>query len=240
MQTSINHIKKMNKPEKYILVIIVLLFVHVANAQNYANKQFALINYNLEISKDFRKDLKPLQSFIKNADVHNKDAKDKLKAIMVHHFYYHLADELKDNLKISILPVNTHMQKVKYNKFGYPSEKISKILRVGDASHYFKVDIAIKSLTKDKKKNDPKLDDEITFPKIELKVTVYNNEGIIPIDKWYGKKTTQSPLMVKKDLFRDLLKDREIPPKPDLDEKQKNIFELYTMAVDNMIKNIQN
>ncbi|MFP4041777.1 MAG: hypothetical protein ACLFT6_03350, partial [Bacteroidales bacterium] len=231
---------KMKNPKKYILIIIALLFVQVASAQNYSNKQFALINYKLEISKEFRKDLKPLKSFIKGAEVHNKDAKDKLKAIMIHHFYYHLADELKDNLKISILPVDTHMQKVKYDEFGYPKESISKILRVGDASHYFKVKIKINSLTKDMKKKDPKLDDEITFPEIKLEVSVYNNEGVIPIDKWHGKITTQSPLMVKKSLFSGLVKDSEIPLKPDTEEKQKNMFELFSMAVDDMIENIQN
>ncbi|MFO8235966.1 MAG: hypothetical protein R6U04_11245 [Bacteroidales bacterium] len=223
---------------KYFLIFIFILFNQALNAQNYANKQFALINYNLEISKEFRKDLKPLNSFIKSAEVHNKKAENKLKAILVHHFYYHMKDELEDYLKISILPVNTHMQKVKYDAFGYPNEKINKILRVGDASHYFKIDISLDSRTKDMKKKNEKLKGDITFPEIHIKVTVYNNEGMIPIDKWYGKKVTQDSVMVKKRFFRDLVDEKDIPAKPDEDKEQKSLLNLYYEAVDDLIKKI--
>lgn len=227
---------------KQLLFFTLTLLISLnVSAQNIANKQFAIIDYELNISDEFRDDLKPLKKFLKKVDVHNKDADDKLKALMVHHFYYHLADNLEKQLEISILPINTFMQDVKYNDFGYPKSNINKILRIGGASFYFKLNIDINSKTEEKIKNNPKLKGDISFPVINIDVTVYNDEGIIPVAKWHGEKVAYKPFEVNKRFFRTLVKENEIPAKPESETpEQESLFELYTKAVSNLIENYKN
>jgi hypothetical protein len=220
-------------------IITTLLFVISLNvsAQNFTDKQFALINYELEITDEFRKDMKPLKKFIKKVEVHNKDTDDKLKALMVHHFYYHLAEQLEKHAEIDIIPINTFMQEVKYDEFGYPKSNISKILRIGDSHFYFKLKILVDSKTEEKKKNDPKLRGDISFPAITIDINVYNDEGIIPVDRWKGTKIAYKPFEVNERFFRTLAKEDQLPPKPkNTENEQESLFELYKMAVDNLIE----
>ncbi len=223
---------------KYLLIITLIVFAALnVSAQNFANKQFALIYYELEITDEFRKDMKPVKKFIRKAEVHNKDADDKLKALMVHHFYYHLAEELEKNIEIGIIPISSFTQEVKYDEFGYPKSNINKILRIGDSRFYLKVKIEIDSKTKEKKKNDPKLRGDITFPVITIDVTVFNNEGIIPADRWNGTKVAYKPFEVNERFFRTLAKNSDLPDKPkDVDKEQESLFELYQLAVDNLVE----
>ena len=225
------------------LILITLVFIIALNAksQNITNKQFALINYELEISDEFRDDMKPVKKFLKTVEVHNKDTDDKLKALMVHHMYYHLAEELENNLEIVILPINTFNQSVNYNDFGYPKEKISKIQRIGDSPFYFKINVNIGSLTEEKMKMNPKLKGDITFPLITVDITVYSNEGIIPVFKWHGEKAAYKPFEVNERFFRTLVKENQLPDKPEQQKKeQESLFKLYSLAVSNLIENYKN
>ncbi len=187
--------------KKTILTALFLLVTVGIFAQNYANKQFALINYNLKITKEIREDLKPLNSYIESAQVHNKEAKDRLKALIVHHLYYNMTPMLEDSLQISILPINSFMQAVKYDPFGYPKASISKAMREGDSPYYFKVEIKLDSKTQERREKNPDLAEEVTFPRYDIDITVYNNEGILPVDRWHGEHQADKPLKVEQALF---------------------------------------
>jgi hypothetical protein len=227
--------------KRFILITVTLIISINISAQNIQYKQFALINYDLEITDEFRDDLKPVKKFLKSAEVHNDGTDDKLKAILVHHFYYHLAGKMEKQLEIDILPINTFQQEVKYDQFGYPKANINKILRIGDSPFYFKVKIHLDSNTKDKKKDNPKLKGDIIFPTIAIDVTVFNDEGIIPVFKWHGEKIAYKPFIVNERFFRTVVKDEQLPKKPkDLEKEQESLFELYSLAATNLIDNYKN
>jgi len=227
--------------KKYIILTLLSVFLAVAlYGQNIVNKQFTLLNYDLNLTTEFREDLQNLEPFFNSVEVHNKDSDDRLKAIMIHHIYYHLKENLEEDLEINILPINTFMQKVKYNDFGYPKTHINKALRVGGSRYYFKLDVTFDSMTEERKKNDPKLQGNIIFPHITIDITIYDKNGVIPVDKWHGEKIAYKPYEINKRFFRQFVKDTEIPPKPQMEEneeEQESLFQLYEAALNDLINN---
>ena len=223
------------------ITLILIIGANITFAQNITNKQFALIKYELKIADEFRKDLEPLRGFIENTEVRTKNKEDKLKSIMVHYIYYHLKERFEKNLDIDIIPRNSFGDKAKYNEYGYPRIGIGKALRKGSATFYFKVEVNIKSKTEERIENDPKLkeiDENIFFPYIITKVTIYNDEGIIPVAKWKGEKITYKPVYINKRLFRGFVDDYDLPPKPELEEgekEQKSLFDMYDETLSEMI-----
>ena len=137
--------------KRYILIMFLILISGSLFAQKIRNKQFTLIDYNLNISKEFTDELAPIESYIKSIKTYNDPGNDKLRAILVHVIYYTLQEKLKEQLEIEILPVNTFLRTVKYDDYGYPEASIREAIRKGDTKFYFKVQVDIKSLTKSKK-----------------------------------------------------------------------------------------
>ena len=192
--------------KKHILIFAILLMTISLTAQNIANKQFSLISYDLNISKDISKELSDLESFIDNIKTYNDPGNDKIRAIFEHIIYYTLKDKLSHELEMEILPINTFMRSVKYDDYGYPTTTIRDALRKGDSKYYFKVDVKIESLTDDKKKDSPELFENINydviFPQMTMEITIFNNQGIIPVDKWAGTTTAQKPLPINEYLLK--------------------------------------
>ncbi|MGM0378045.1 MAG: hypothetical protein ACQEQ0_14855 [Bacteroidota bacterium] len=223
------------------ITLILIIGASIGYSQNITNKQFTLIRYELEISDDFREDLEPLEDFIKDAKVRTENKEDKLKAIMAHQIYYHLVDRFEEELDIDIIPRNAFGDDARYNDFGYPKIRIGKALRKGSASFYFKINVRFKSKTEERLENDPELeeiDEDIFFPQIITKVTIYNDEGIIPVAKWRGEKITYEPIYLNKRLFRGFIDDFNLPSKPKLEEgeiEQPSLFELYNETLSEMI-----
>jgi len=200
-------------------------------AQNYTNKQFALIDYDLKITDVFREDIQHLDAFLESVEVHNEDADDRLKAILIHHLYYNIKPVLERNLEISILPINSFMRSIKYDEYGYPRASISKAMRKGDSPFYFKVEINLDSQTEEKREKDPGLPDKITFPQYTIDITIYNDEGIIPVDHWHGEASADGPIQADKNLFGDFIDPRNLPS----DSTQEDLSVLHQQAVMDMI-----
>jgi len=214
---------------KQILVPVLLLCLAVASfGQNYTNKQMALIHYNLKISETFRQEIRPLGKYLQSVEVHNKKAEDRLKAVLIHHLYYNLAPRIEGQLEISILPINSFMEAVKYDEYGYPKANINRALRKGDSPFYFKLDVSLKSQTEEKKEADPEVPDSLIFPLFTIDVTVFNDEGIIPVDKWHGKATAEEGLTLEKSLFGEFTRQR--PPLG-----ATTLSSLYDQAITNLI-----
>ena len=225
----------------FFIALIMIIGAQFSFAQTITNEQFALLKYKLEISDDFREDLEPLKNFIKNTEVRAEKKEDKLKAIMVHHIYYHLVERFEEDLDVDVIPRNTFGDDARYDDYGYPKLGIGKALRKGSVPFYFKVDVDIKSKTEERIDNDPELkeiDKDIFFPHFITKVTIYNDEGIIPVEKWKAEKITYEPVYINKRLFRGLIDDFNLPPKPDLEKgevEQRSLLDLYDETLSKMI-----
>lgn len=214
--------------KKILFSALFIFLAAVTLAQNYTNKQMALIHYTLKISETFREEVRPLQGYLQSVEVHNKDADDRLKAVLIHHLYYNLTPQIERQLEVSILPINSFMQAVKYDKFGYPSTSIGRALRKGDSPFYFKLDVTLDSRTEEKKEAQPDLPDGKIFPIFTIDITVFNDEGIIPVDKWHGEATAEEGMPVEKAFFGEFTKQR-----PALGET--TLSSLYDQAVTNLI-----
>lgn len=187
--------------KQIVLLAACLITAASLSAQNYTNKQFALIKYDVKITDAFRSDLQNLKDYISNAELHNKNADDRLKALLIHHLYYNMTPMLEEKIQMSILPINSFMQKIKYDEFGYPRASISKALRKGDSPFYFKVEMVLDSKTEEKREKNPDLPGNITFPHYTIDITIYNNEGILPVDRWHGESKAKEPIKTNKQLF---------------------------------------
>jgi hypothetical protein len=173
--------------KRYFLFIVIVLFTTTLFGQNIRNKQFSLFSYELSISKDLVEELSSLESFVDGIKTYNDPGNEKLKAILVHTLFYNLKENMQNELEMEILPVNTFMREIKYNDFGYPKSNIREALKKGFSKFYFKVEVEFESLTEKKREESPELfediDYNITYPQINFHITVYNNQGVIPVAK---------------------------------------------------------
>ncbi len=229
--------------KRYILFFLVFLISTSISAQNIKNKQFSLINYNLSISNDFIEEIAELESFIDNIKTYNDPGNEKLKAILVHIIYYNLKENLERELEMEILPINTFMRNVKYDDYGYPKTNIRDALRKGDSRFYFKVAANLESLTKKKKDESPEIfeniDYSVTYPQLSIEITVYNNEGIIPVAKWLGVTTPKYPLAINEYLLKGF-DNTEMTILPAKDQQTDNLYLMLDRAIHNAIQDHYN
>jgi hypothetical protein len=212
-----------------ILLSMLLICLSVAGfAQNYTNKHMALIHYNLKITDTFRQEVLPLQDYLQSVEVHNEKAEDRLKAVLIHHLYYNLAPQIERQLEVSILPINSFMEAVKYDEYGYPKSSINRALREGDSPFYFKLEVSLESRTEEKLEANPEEPDSGIFPFFSIDVTVFNDEGILPVDKWHGEAVAEKGLATDKSLFGEFTRQR-----PALGAT--TLSTLYDRAITNLI-----
>ena len=217
--------------KKHLLIAICVAIAASVSAQNYTNKQFALIHYNLKITDAFREDIQHLDAYLESAKIHNEDADDRLKAMLIHHLYYNMERVLEKKLEISILPINSFMQQINYDDFGYPKASVRKAIRKGDFPFYFKLKIILDSLTESKREKSNQLPSDITYPHYTLDITLYNDEGILPVDRWHGESKPEEPLKADKDLFGGFTGQRRMPS----DTNHVDLASLHHQAVMDMI-----
>lgn len=215
----------------FILLLTGLVLTLNLSAQNIINKQFALIDYNLEITDNFRDQTESLQNFYQSAQVHNEEAEDRLKAILVHDIYYNLKPRLERELQISILPVNSFMQEAKYDDFGYPKMSIRRALRKGDSPFYFNVNVELNSREAEEINQEDNTG-PVVQPQFIVDIKVFNDEGILPVYKWHGEKMASRALPVSKTLFKGFVDEL-----PGAQKTDTTLTFLYDEAVTTLINN---
>jgi len=229
--------------KRYFLFVIIILLTTTLFAQNIRNKQCSLFSYELSISKDLVEELSDLESFVDGIKTYNDSGNEKLKAIFVHTLFYNLKDNLQNELEMEILPVNTFMREVKYDDFGYPKTNIREALKKGYSRFYFKIEVEFKSLTKDKREENPELfediDHKVTYPQISIHITVYNNQGVIPVAKWDGTSTAKYPLAINNYLLKGF-DNTEMTIKPAEEQQTDNIYLILDRAIHNTIQDYHN
>jgi hypothetical protein len=233
----------MRKINLIIVVLLVFISISSATGQNIKNKQFTLFSYNLTIGKDFADEISSLEPFIETIKTYNDPGNEKLKAVLVHIIFYTLKENLEKELEIEILPINTFMREVDYDDYGYPDANIRTALRKGDSRFYFKVDANLETLTKDKLDESPDLfvsvEEPFTYPQLTLDITVYNNEGIIPVAKWTGITTPKYPLTINSYLLKGF-DNTEMEILPPEDQQKDNLYLMLDRAIHNAIQDHYN
>lgn len=224
---------------KSFLILILLFQGYHLFSQKIANKQFALLSYDLSISNDVYSELKDLESYIKGIKVYNTPESDKLKAIFIHNLFYTITEELKYDLKIDILPVNAFLNKVKYDIYGYPTASIQEGMRKGNSAYYFKIQANIESYTKKFKEENPDkfkdLSGNYIVPKVLLDITVYSKEGVLPVDRWVGEAVADHPLEVNEYLLLGF-DNKDVEISNNETNPMDNFYSLLEKAIDNVVQ----
>jgi len=225
--------------KRIFLILFVALLSSNVFSQKVANKQFALIDYDLSISKDMETELSSLESYIDGIKTYNDPGNNKLEAILVHIIYFTLKEKLEEQLMMEILPINTFMRKVKYDDYGYPRTTIRDALKKGYSRYYFKLEAKVESLTEEKMKNDTTMYKDIDypsiFPQINIHVTIYNKDGVLPVDKWIGTSTARYPLPINKYLLKGF-DNKQMDVLPLKENQDDNLFLILDRAIQNVIQ----
>jgi len=229
--------------KKYLIFLIFLLSWFNNNAQKIANKQFSLINYNLEISKDLRTELNELDAYIGAIKTYNDPGNDKLTAVLIHTIFFTFKEVIERDLEIEILPINTFMNNVKYDDYGYPTTNIRKALRKGYSQYYFKLDVKIESITNQQKEDHPNKYKNIncssSYPLFTIHMTIYNKEGIIPVYNLIGTATAKKPLQVNEYLLKGFDNTEMLIAKPG-EQQPDNLYTVFYRATKNLIQDYLN
>ncbi|MDK2978879.1 MAG: hypothetical protein PWP52_1593 [Bacteroidales bacterium] len=229
--------------KKYLIILLLLISWYSCNAQKIANKQFSLINYNLEISKDFRNEISELDHFIRGIKTYNDPGNDKLTAVLIHTIFFTFKEVIERDLEIEILPINTFMNAVKYDDYGYPKTNIRKALRKGYSQYYFNLNVKIESIDIQQKEDHPKKYKDITFkttyPQVTLNMTIFSKDGIIPVYNLTGTAVATKPLQVNEYLLKGF-DNTEMDIAPPGEQQSDNLYTVFYRATKNLIQDYLN
>lgn len=203
--------------KRIILAIVSLLVVATyasatPKAPKYKNKQLALFSY------DFSTDQIIIARLNQHLSLFEKDTKvDPIEKALRNRIFDLIKNRLESEIGLGILPVESFQDAISYNKFGFPSDNIGKAIRVGNSKLYFKLDITISSGPDVREKSKKEQAGEKDFrPTISITLTIFNNKGIIPVDKFQGVGTSKEALPSDATLLNGLVNDEPIDGKNSL------------------------
>ena len=210
-------------------------------AQNYSNKQLALISYEYNIHQN----IKPLFDEFAYLFPESKNKKaDKTTGLLKEKTWYLLKERLEEETGMYILPLNTHGNDFKYDVYGFPEMNINRAIRKGNSKYYIKIAVTISAYStkaetgygsktsKDSAENFEDILEGAVIPEITIEVTTYNHKGIIPMQKVSGNSTAEIPWVIGKHTFEGLTKGETLKLNDPL-----NIMGLLNSAITNLLEN---
>jgi len=200
--------------KRIILAIVSLLIVvtyasATPKAPKYKNKQLALFSY------DFSTDQNMLAQLNQHLSLFEKDTKvDPVEKALRNRIFDLIKNRLESEIGLSMLPVESFQGAISYNKFGFPSDNIGKAIRVGSSKLYFKLDVTVYSGSDIREKSKKDQAGEKDFrPTVSITITIFNNKGIIPIDKFQGVGNAKEALPSDATLLNGIVNDEPIDGK---------------------------
>ncbi len=225
----------------FLALIVCLTSVMVTHAApktpKYNNKQIALFSYTLSLDQPVREVLnKHLSLFEANPKV------DPIERKLRNRIYYLLKERLEKEIGLGFLPIESFQNAISYDNFGFPSDNISRVIRVGTSRLYYKIEITISSGDQSSsgtssRKNKTNKNEEmealnIFRPSISILMTIFNNKGIIPIDKFQGIGSAIEALPTDATLLNGLVNEEPY-------EERNNLMGVANEAVTDLIVNMQ-
>lgn len=203
-----------------LFAVFILLSASTAFAQTqkYQNRQLALISFSYNITKD----IKPYFDVYNELfpDVENKRA-DRIIAAAKEYTWYMLKARLEAETGMYILPLTSHGNTFKYDEYNFPNVTINRALKNGSSRYYLKVDLTISSsIPKGEMGYGAKPSTDTTFmegldqenaclPVMNIEVTLFNDKGILPIQKVSSLVTATAPWVMGEDIFKGLINREE-------------------------------
>lgn len=233
--------------KKIIITLLATTLVLSAWARpntNYKNKQLALFAYELTIEPSVYTYLD------QHKDLFEKEKKvDPIEKTIRNIAYSQLEERLEQEIGLEVLPLESFQSRINYDKYGYPSDKIGKVIRVGSSKYYFKIDITItgvqprndaynssRQVSKAKEENNDTIKEESEegfHPSVTIVLTIFNNKGIIPIDKFTGIARAKNALPTDATLLDGIVNNNPF-------EGKDNLMGLINEAITDLIINFSN
>ncbi|HUX54322.1 MAG TPA: hypothetical protein VMV56_07910 [Williamwhitmania sp.] len=231
--------------KKIIFTLLALTVVSLAWAKpntNYKNKQLTLFSYVVTIDPSVYTYLDPYK------DLFEKDDKvDPIEKAVRNDAFSQLEQRLEQEIGMDIQPLESFQDRISYDKFGYPDGNISKVIRIGSSKFYFKIAITItaveprndpynsaRQINKDKKETTDTITEESEpgfRPNVTIVMTIFNNKGIIPVDKFQGMAKAKNILPTDATLLDGIANN-------DAFEGKDNLMGLINEAITDLIINM--
>jgi hypothetical protein len=176
---------------KLLFSFLLLICITSLNAQKYANYQFVVFSYSVDIDERVQQELRTVEGSI-NYNPSGKQS--KVDALLIHSIYNMVTKTFADSLKVFFLPANFFGDKVKLNEYGYPDIVIQKAIRLADMKYYIKIDASVSNSKYDEK--GKKNTDNSFMPVVNISIDIYNKFGFNPIQSSEGQAMVSKPVII--------------------------------------------
>lgn len=229
------------KNKRIMLILVLLGFSVSLTAQNYRNKQLALISYSYNIHQNIKPQLDEFAYLFPDAQ---ESKADKTIATLKNNSWQILKERLEEETSMYILPITAHGNDFKYDEYGFPDMSINRALRKGNSRYYIRVSVTIATLSnkadkgygttvnKDTTQNPKAIPEGSLVPEITIEVTTYTREGILPMQKVVGSAIATEPWVISPSTFDGLKKGEELKL-----NDPNNIMGLINSAITNLLGN---
>ncbi len=200
------------------LLVLVAFASAAPKAPKYKNKQLALFAYNLSA------DQLTMAQLNKHASLFETDAKiDAIGKALRNRIFGLIKERLEREIGLGILPIESFQNAINYDKYGFPSGNINKVIRTGNSKLYFKIDVSITGVSDGGTSTNIK-------PTVAITVTIFNNKGIIAADKFQGVGTLNESVSTEASLVDGLANNKPF-------EDKSNLMAVVNEAVSDLIIN---
>jgi len=232
----------MKKVTLTLLSVALVLTAFGRPSTNYKNKQLAIFSYEVTIDPSVNTYLE------KYKDLFEPEKKiDPIEKALKNNTYMQIEQRLRQEIGMDILPIGSFQDRIKYDKYNYPDDNISKVIRVGNSKYYFKITMIItaveprndaynssrQGIKAQKQSNDTISDnsEEGFHPSVSIVMTVYNNKGILPVDKFQGMSKATIALPTDATLLNGIVNNEPF-------EGKDNLMGLINEAITDLIINM--
>jgi hypothetical protein len=225
-----------------LTICILLIFgtFNVASSQSFRNKQFALITFNYNIHQSLKNTINEHSNLF--PEVEDKKA-DRIISKFKENTWLLLEDRLQTEVGMYILPLNAHGRSFKYDVYGYPTVSINKALKDGSSKFYLRIDLTInatstkgdtgygaRSQSRDTSINFDEIPANAIIPQVTITASMYNDKGIIPLQKLTGTYTARAYWLITEDSFNGIVNKKEFNP-----EQSDTFMGLINLAITDLI-----
>jgi hypothetical protein len=172
-------------------ILFILMLGFSAFAQRYANNQFIIYSYSIDIDDRVKQELKVFEAQISYNPINKQN---KVDAILIHTMYNLITKAFSDSLKIFFLPPHSLTDKAKFNEYGYPEIIIQKAIRLSDTKYFMKIEASIENSKYDEK--GKKITENVFVPVVNVSISIYNKFGFNPIQTSEGQSIASKPIVV--------------------------------------------
>jgi hypothetical protein len=226
-----------------LTLCLLLLFGTYSNtySQGQRNRQYALITYSYTINPNIKNAFNEFAHLF--PELENIRA-DKILAKIKDQSWFLLEERLEAETGMYILPTNAHGRSFKYDVYGFPEVSINKALKDGSSKYYLRIDLTINAFStkgetgygvrpqaKDTANTFQDIPSNAVIPQVTIVATLYNDKGIIPMQKITGTSIVSTPWVVTEETLDGIINKNEFNP-----NESNTLMGLINLAITDLIK----